>query len=58
MDLNRRLSKEVSYGVLLGAACLCGIIYLLVQTQDNALALMDMAEEETYYDHPQLRQAR
>lgn len=57
MDLSRRLSKQVSYGVLLGAACLCGVVYLMVETQNNALALMDMAEEETYYQHAELRRA-
>ncbi len=40
MNYTQRMSGEVTAGVLIGALCLTGILYVLYRTEDRAVAMM------------------
>lgn len=39
MELNRKIGNDVTAGVLFGALCLTGILYMLNQTEEKSIAL-------------------
>jgi len=39
MDLSQKVSREVAAGVLFGAMCLTGILYVLDRTEETAISL-------------------